>query len=273
MDNKQHEALKRKIDQAMEQTRRSLEAVDIHRRNLIDNELALLYSAMDLKNLTDSLVNDQEVLYKCLCDLKAMKDKSEATDAQIKIEEDLEVRGAQIIEMTSKQEDLDAKVKKLAESFKTIPELRIALSHILNKLLESRNDYKKQLTKAEERIKQLLAENSDQKVRKNKSNVQKVVPKRQIVIKPYSVESAIEDGGPSESNDNFRDPDYFPRSYAAQQVKRLKVTCACKTSCLKNHCVCKKAGSYCINCDCTNCLNIEPTEILIAEKKEFSVDL
>lgn len=273
MDQKQQEALKRKFDQAMEQTRRSLEAVDAHRRNLIDNELTLLYSALDLKNLIDSLVNDQEVLFNCLCDLKAMKDKSEETNGQIaKIEEDLEVRGAQIVEMSSKKEDLDTKVTKLTESFNTVHELRTALSHILKKLLESRNDYKTQLTKANERIEQLLAEKSDQKVRRIKSDVQKITPKRTNAIDSYREESAIEDGS-SKSNENLSDPDYSPRSLAAQQIKKLKVTCACKAKCLNKRCVCKKAGSYCIDCDCINCLNIELTTQRIAEKRESSVSL
>ncbi|XP_070490973.1 chromosome-associated kinesin KIF4A-like [Chironomus tepperi] len=266
MDPKLQEVLNRNFDKKMEQTRRSLEAVEIHRKNLIDNELTLLYSALDLKHLIDSLVNDQEVLFKYLCDLKAIQDKTDATNGQImKIEEDLEVRGAQIIELSSKQENLEGKVKKLSESFTTIPELRTAVVHLLNKLLDSRNDFKTQLTKAEDRIEKLSAEIANLKVPKKT-----IKKKRSKSIDSYIAEP-INDVESSKSIDDLKDPDYSP--HLEFNTKKSKVTCKCKRSCLKKFCVCKRSGSYCNNCNCANCLNIEPTPKEGVEKKESSVDL
>lgn len=268
---------KRKFDLAMQQTRRSLEAVETHRRNLIDNELILLYNSLDLKNLIDSLVNDQEVLFKYLCDLKAIKVKTAATNDQIKqIEDDLELRGAQIVELSSTQEDLDVKVKKLSESFKTIPELRTTVVHLINKLLETRNDFKTRLADAEERIKKLTDENLDLQKRKIKPETtpkEKLTKKRtHAIVETY--DEAAPGEGTSKSEDNSKDPDFSPRSMATLQMKKLKLACACKTNCLKKFCVCKKAGNFCTNCDCINCLNVDNnTSNEVAEKKELPVDL
>lgn len=274
------EEQKRKFELAMKQTRRSLEAVETHRKNLIDNELILLYNLADLKNLIDSLVHDQEVLFKYLCDLKAVKVKTAAINDQIRqIEDDLELRGAQIVELSSTLEDLDLKVRKLSESFKTIPELKTTVVHLINKLLESRNEFKTRLANAEDRIKQLKDENLDLQKRKIKPETipkEKSTKKRTSAIVDTHNEEAALDEGTGKSDNNVRDADYSPRSLAVQQMKKLKAACACKTNCLKKFCVCKKAGIFCNNCDCINCLNVDENksnEEIDEKKEEPPVDL
>jgi len=260
MDQKQA-AFKRKFEEAMEQNRRLEEAVETHRKNFIDNELVLLYSALDFKNLLNSLVNDQKMLYKHLCDLRAIEVKTEANNDQIKqIEEDMEQRRVQIIEMSAKQEDMDEKVKRISESFTSIPDLRTAVFNLLNKLLDSRNDFTTKLTNAENRNDQLLEENLALKMRINQLEKKHVIPvKRRITLfKSDDEELDNYEGTTVKSKYETSDPDYWPTSSAR---KKSKTVCGCSSNCKWKYCVCKKSGVFCgSNCKCSGCLNVETKE-------------
>lgn len=261
MDQKQA-AFKRKFEEAMEQNRRLEEAVETHRKNFIDNELVLLYSALDFKNLLKSLVNDQKVLYKHLCELRAIENKTEANNDQIKqIEDDMEQRRVQIIEMSAKQENMDEKVKRISESFTSISDLRTAVFNLINKLLDSRNDFTTKLTNAENRNNQLLQENLALKIRINKIEKKNEAPfKRRITLFKSDDDELDNDKAISvKTKYETSDPDYWPTSSIK---KKSKTVCGCASNgCKWKYCACKKSGVFCgSNCKCSGCLNVETKE-------------
>jgi chromosome segregation ATPase len=267
--DQQQAIFKRKFEEAMEQNKRLEEAVDAHRKNFIDNELKLLYSALDLQNLLKSLENDQKVLDKHLSELRATEDKTEAITDQIKqLEDDLELRRAQINDMRSKQENMDEKIRKISEHLTSVPELRTAVSNLLKKLLDSRNDFSTKLTKANDRVKELVDENLGLKMRINKLKTKKDTSltsslasslKRRITYNESDIEELSNDEVTVKSKDEKKgDPDYQPSSTGK---KKAKIVCGCITSCKLKYCVCKKAGAFCnINCKCLECVNIDTKE-------------
>lgn len=114
------------------------------------------------------------MLIERLQNLKSTVNKTSLIEEEIKtLEEDLEMRNAQITDMRAKlmETDLDAKMKNIPDNFTTIPELRIAMSYILRALLDSREDFITNKAKAEDlktaydagedRIEQLMEERNE----------------------------------------------------------------------------------------------------------------
>ncbi|CAG9799552.1 unnamed protein product [Chironomus riparius] len=191
LHEKQQSVLKRKFEEAKAINKRLQDAVDTSRRNqksrmekaiektdvvqnYIDHELIVLISTVDAKNAMQSLMNDRGMLLERLQNLKSTVNKSDAIEKEIvQLEEDLEMRNAQITDMRAKlmETDMDAKIKSIPENFTTVPELRIAMTYILRALLDSREDFITNKTKAEDlkaaydasedRIEQLLEEKSE----------------------------------------------------------------------------------------------------------------
>jgi len=191
LHEKQQAVLKRKFEEAKAINKRLQDAVDTSRKNYkarmekaiektdvvqnyIDHELVVLISTVDAKNAMQSLMNDRGMLLERLQNLKSTVNKNNAIEEEIKqLEEDLEMRNAQITDMRAKlmETDLDAKMKNIPENFTSIPELRIAMTYILRALLDSREDFITNKTKAEdlktaydaseERIEQLQDEKSE----------------------------------------------------------------------------------------------------------------
>lgn len=191
LHEKQQSVLKRKFEEAKAINKRLQDAVDTSRKNqktrmekaiektdvvqnYIDHELVVLISTVDAKNAMQSLMNDRGMLLERLQNLKSTVNKNDALEKEIvQLEEDLEMRNAQITDMRAKlmETDMDAKIKNIPENFTSVPELRIAMTYILRALLDSREDFITNKTKAEDlkaaydasedRIEQLLEEKSE----------------------------------------------------------------------------------------------------------------
>ncbi|XP_070494401.1 chromosome-associated kinesin KIF4 [Chironomus tepperi] len=191
LHEKQQSVLKRKFEEAKAINKRLQDAVDTSRKNqkarmekaiektdvvqnYIDHELVVLISTVDAKNAMQSLMNDRGMLLERLQNLKSTVNKNDAIEKEIlQLEEDLEMRNAQITDMRAKlmETDIDAKIKNIPENFTSVPELRIAMTYILRALLDSREDFITNKTKAEDlkaaydasedRIEQLLEEKSE----------------------------------------------------------------------------------------------------------------
>lgn len=190
LHEKQQSVLKRKFEEAKAINKRLQDAVDKSRiiqkarkekvektdvvQNYIDHELIVLVSTVDAKNAMQSLMNDRGLLIERLQNLKSTVNKTASIDEEIKhLEEDLEMRNAQITDMRTKlmETDLDSKMKSIPDNFTSIPELRIAMSYILRAFLESREDFISTKAKAEDlktaydagedRIEQLMDEKNE----------------------------------------------------------------------------------------------------------------
>lgn len=189
LHEKQQAVLKRKVEEAKAINRRLQDAVDKNRvaqkqrndkgiektevvQNYLSHEMNLLISCIDVKITMQSLMNDRGLLVERLQNLKSTVNKSHLIEEEIKqLEEDLDMRNAQITDMRSKlvESDIEAKVKAIPENFNTVPALRIAMNYILRALMNSREDFIDNKTKcedlklayesSEERIEQLLNEN------------------------------------------------------------------------------------------------------------------
>lgn len=191
LHEKQQAVLKRKFEEAKAINKRLQDAVDKSRKNrksnvakatektdvvqtYIDHELIVLVSTVDVKNAMQSLMNDRGLLIERLQNLKSTVNKSEEIEEDIKqLEEDLEMRNAQITDMRSKllETDVEAKMKSITENFTSLAEFRIAMGYILRAFLDSREDFIGNKTKcedlkaaydaSEERIEQLTLEKEE----------------------------------------------------------------------------------------------------------------
>lgn len=191
LHEKQQAVLKRKFEEAKAINKRLQDAVDKSRRNrktntgkvnektdvvqtYIDHELLLLVSTVDVKNVMQSLMNDRGMLLERLQNLKSTVNKNDNIEEEIcQLEEDLEMRNAQITDMRSKvaETDIDAKMKSIPENYSTVPELRIAMGYILRAFVETREDFIKNKSKSEdlraafdaseERIEQIMLDKAE----------------------------------------------------------------------------------------------------------------
>jgi kinesin family protein 4/21/27 len=119
----------------------------------IDHEIQVLFSNIDANITMQSLMNDRGMLTERLSNLKATVNKTkEIEDGIVQLEEDLEMRNAQIADIRQKlvQTDMDLKLKQIPENFETVPEFKIAMSYILRALTDSREDFTNTKTKAED---------------------------------------------------------------------------------------------------------------------------
>lgn len=201
MHEKQQAVLKRKVEEAKAVNKRLQDAMDRNKKvqamrqsnnktsvektdviqTYIDHELMVLMSTIDAKIAMQSLMNDRGLLTERLMNLKAMVNKNDSIDDEIRqLEEDLEMRNTQIADIRQKimQTDLEAKMKSIPENFVTVPELKTAMGYVIRALLESREDFTTTKTKAEdlkiayeaseERIEQVIEEMSQEQEKNEK---------------------------------------------------------------------------------------------------------
>ncbi|KAG5677802.1 hypothetical protein PVAND_007530 [Polypedilum vanderplanki] len=191
LHEKQQAVLKRKFEEAKAINKRLQDAVDRSRNNrkssvaratektdvvqtYIDHELTVIVSTVDANNAMQSLMNDRGLLIERLQNLKSTVNKSESMEGEIKqLEEDLDMRNAQITDMRGKllETDIEAKLKSIPENFASLGELRIAMGYILRAFIESREDFIVNKTKcedlkaiydaSEERVEQLTLEKEE----------------------------------------------------------------------------------------------------------------
>lgn len=192
LHEKQQAVLKRKVEEAKSINKRLQDLQDRGRKiakdrlektiekrtdvvqTYIDHELIVLLTSIDVKNTMQSLMNDRGLLNERLSNLKATVNKTPELELEIsQLEEDLEMRNAQIADMRGKlaENDIEAKIKNIPDNFGSVPELRIAMGYILRALADSREDFISNKAKAEdlktayesseERIEMLLNEKEE----------------------------------------------------------------------------------------------------------------
>lgn len=151
-----HESLERskkvKTIRLAKSTKSAAEKTEVI-QTYIDHEIQVLFSNIDANITMQSLITDRGMLTERLSNLKATVNKTKEIEEEIiQLEEDLEMRNAQIADIRQKlvQTDLDLKLKQIPENFETIPEFKIAMSYILRALTDSREDFTNTKTKAED---------------------------------------------------------------------------------------------------------------------------
>lgn len=171
LHEKQQAVLKRKVEEAKAISKRLQEISDKNKKikkeqqektsekrmnivqDYMDHEIDAIHSSIDAKNTMQSLMNDRGLLLQRLQNLKATVQKTPDIENEIKqLEEDLEMRSAQITDMRGKlaETDIEAKLKNIPENFSTVPELRIAMGYVLRALAEARENFNSNKTKTEE---------------------------------------------------------------------------------------------------------------------------
>jgi kinesin family member 4 len=165
---RQQAVLKRKVEEAKAVNKRLQIAMDKSRnmnsiknlsnskvqtseviQNYVDHELEYIMSSVDAKISMHNLMNDRGILTERIKALKAYVNKTPEMEQEIsRLEDDLNLRKAQINDMREKvqETDLENKVKSIPENFKTVGELKIALSYIIRAIIESREDFTKAKT-------------------------------------------------------------------------------------------------------------------------------
>lgn len=192
LHEKQQAVLKRKVEEAKAISKRLQDTVDRNRKiqkehldktttkranivqDYIDHEICVIHSSIDAKNTMQSLMNDRGLLMSRLQNLKATVQKTPSIETEIsQLEEDLEMRSAQISDMRGHlaETDVEAKLKNIPENFATVPELRIAMSYVLRALAEARemfntnkmktDELKAAYEASEERVEFLVEENAE----------------------------------------------------------------------------------------------------------------
>lgn len=171
LHEKQQSVLKRKVEEAKAINKRLQDLQDRGRKiqkerlektvekradvvqTYIDHELTVLLTSIDVKKTMQSLMTDRGLLLERLQNLKSAVSKTPELELEItQLEEDLEMRNAQITDMRGKlaETDIEAKIKNIPDNFASIPELRIAMSYILRAVAEAREDFITNKSKAEE---------------------------------------------------------------------------------------------------------------------------
>lgn len=163
---KQSNVLKRKIEESMAVNKRLKEALEKHQKAQanrkkttivngkldhiaiwIDQELDIIISVIDAKQSLEQLIEDRGDLNIKLNNLKKNKfaDKNEVEN----IQEEVEMRNAQIADLREKIDafDVEAKTKTICDGMQSMPEARTALKHLFHSISELRTEYITCLTK------------------------------------------------------------------------------------------------------------------------------
>lgn len=115
---------------------------DLHRStSWLNEELEVVSSVVDIKQSFEQLTEMR-------ADLTAKLNKAKRhrpVDASLvkQLEEDIEMHNAQITDLRGKisENDLDAKIKSIADSAQTIVESRSTIKHLINSYIEQRNGF------------------------------------------------------------------------------------------------------------------------------------
>jgi kinesin family protein 4/21/27 len=207
LHEKQQLVLRRKVEEAKSINKRLQEAIEKGKKaqamrnnsnnmqektdiiqTWIDHELSLLMSITDAQISLKHLMKDRGLLTERLGSLKATVSKSDAIEAEIsRLEEDLEMRNAQISDIQQKviQTDIENKLKSLPDNFSGLVEAKIAMRYVLMAFIQLRKDFSSMKVKsediktcletAEERCENLQEENLElnEKIKEHKNRLEK----------------------------------------------------------------------------------------------------
>lgn len=181
LHEKQRQVLKRKAEEANAACKRYKDALQKQKNskaakssggaNLnkssswINEEIEVITSIVDMKQSFSQLCEVRAELNARLMVLK--KEKPPNTEQIKSVQEEIEMRNAQIKDLSSKisETDLDVKSKQIYEGIHSLPESRSVIRHLLNNVVEQRSnmnqyfvqarDQKHSLETFEERVQQL----------------------------------------------------------------------------------------------------------------------
>lgn len=211
LHEKQQTVLKRKVEEAKSINRRLQNAMDKSRniaamrnnssikpqntdviQTYMDHELELLMSSVDAKIAMQSLMDDRGTLNERLINLKAVVNKTPELENEIvQLEQDLELRSSQILDMRQKvmQTDLESKIKAIPENFKTPPELRSAMSYMIRAIVEMRDNFTNTKTKAEDL--KLAYETSEERIEQLSQQIE--FEREEMTMKMEKMENDFEE--------------------------------------------------------------------------------
>lgn len=163
LHERQRNALKRKVDEALQSNKRLQEALQkntiaqaqrsktitggvrtqyIH--NWLENEIEVFYSVVGAKHSLEQLIDDRGEMNMRLLQMK--NSKSSGTDdheVMAILQEDIEMRTAQIADLQDKikSSDLENKVKSICSSLSSIPDAKIIIKYLLENLIDLRRQF------------------------------------------------------------------------------------------------------------------------------------
>lgn len=164
LHERQRNALKRKVDEALQSNKRLQEALQKNTiaqaqrsktmanggvrtqfiYNWLENEIDVFYSVVGAKHSLEQLIDDRGEMNMRL--LRMKKCKSSGTDdleVMTILQEDIEMRTAQIADLQDKikSSDLENKVKSICNSLNSLPDAKIIVKYLLDSLMDLRRQF------------------------------------------------------------------------------------------------------------------------------------
>lgn len=163
LHERQKNALKRKVEEALQSNKRLQESLQKNTiaqaqrsrtsasegvrsqfiYNWLENEIEVFFSAVKAKHSLELLIDDRGEMNMRL--LRMKKNKSRGIDDQemTNLQEEIEMRTAQIADLQDKikSSDLENKVKTICNSLNSIPEAKIVVRYLLDNLMDLRRQF------------------------------------------------------------------------------------------------------------------------------------
>lgn len=174
LHEKQQNVLKRKVEEAVAVNKRLKDAMDKHKlaqasrmkkpiasktaaaENIsewMEQELEILTSVIDAKQMLEQLIDERSQINLRLIKLKKLPHKSVDTKMEIEqIDENLQVRNAQILDLQEKikSTDIDTKTKTIFDGLSSMPDAKTAMRHLFTRISDMRVDFLNKVNKINE---------------------------------------------------------------------------------------------------------------------------
>lgn len=169
LHDKQRNVLKRKVEEGMAINKRLKDALDKHKtaqagrkkpsstsgrvdhiNGWMEQELEVIISVIDAKQSLEQLIEDRGVIGLRLTAMKKSK-LSDKSDIEA-LEEDMNMRNAQITDLRDKikSSDIEAKTKNICEGLNSMPESKAAVKYLFTSIGDLRTEYVSSLSKFQE---------------------------------------------------------------------------------------------------------------------------
>lgn len=177
----------------------------VRRTDWLNEEIELISSIVDIKQSYEQLNEARAELTTRLN--KAKRQKPQDKELIKQIEEEIEMHNAQITDLRGKisANDLDAKIKSIQDSYQSLPESRGIVRHLLNTLVDGRNNFNtyfaqardlKHTVEALEEEKQQMADEYKRKIEDAQNELNRLaeenVEKQSVLLKALSSEGKFE---------------------------------------------------------------------------------
>lgn len=175
LHEKQQNVLKRKVEEAVAVNKRLKDAMDKHKQAQVsrmkkpmsqnskivqeniatwmEQELEILISVIDAKQMLEQLIDERSEINLRLLKLKKISNKSNECKMEVEqIEENLQVRNAQILDLQEKikSTDIESKTKQIFDTLNSMPEAKSAMRYLFTSISDMRVEYLSKLNKINE---------------------------------------------------------------------------------------------------------------------------